>query len=71
MKQIIDKYPNGSIKEKYYINDSGQRHGLLIFYWSDSYDGLMCKRNYLNGKRYGLETFYYSMNDISEHIYHL
>ena len=63
MRQIINYNPNGSIWYKYYLNDRRQCHGLYIYYWD--------KTNWVNGKKYGFETFTCSKNNIYEQKYYL
>lgn len=69
MKQIITKFPNGSICRKYYENNRGQRHGLFIYYWSGGNVGF--KSNYINNQEYGLRTEFYGDGKIEKQIYNL
>ena len=69
MKQIIEKYYNGIIYSKYYVNDKGYIDGLLIRY--SRHSDIWFKRNYLNGKRYGLETLYKTNHIIEKYEYFL
>lgn len=66
MKQIIERFYDGRVYMKYYINDKGQYHGLAMNYWGDGnvyYKGnlnngtVFTKTNHLNGQMYGLETY--------------
>lgn len=69
MKQITQKYDNGNICLKWYENDVGQIHSLYI----SNYDNgkIMYKTNYVNGKRYGLYTWYKKNGKIANDIYYL
>lgn len=68
MKQVIDKYSNGNIWCKYYVNNRGNFHGLYIHYQNNS--KLLFKQNWINGRPYGFST-YYSSNKIYKINYHL
>lgn len=68
MKQIIEKYSDGKISNKYYINDRGHRHGLYIWYWNNG--NLWYKTNYCNDEPYGLDTDYEN-GKIDEYKYYL
>ena len=69
MKQIIEKYPNGKISNKYYINDSGQKHGLEIYYYING--GIMNKFNWDNGEWYGLWCGLWVDKSLNEQTYYL
>lgn len=69
MKQIIDRYLNGNISQKTYINNIGQYHGLAIRYWENG--NRWWKANYVNGKEYGLYTLWGDKCKINKRIYHL
>ena len=60
MKQIIEKYDNNGISNKYYLNHLDQKNGLCIGYL---YNGSICwKSNYINGKLFGLDYWYANTN---------
>lgn len=69
MKQIIYRKPDGTIRYKHYENHLDQKHGLYMFYY---YSGkINWKSNYINGKLYGLSTWYYSNDKIEKQKYYL
>ena len=69
MKQIIKKYDNNGISNKYYLNHLNRRNGLDIGYL---YNGsILWKSNYLNGKRFSLDYWYDTNAKIEKITYHL
>ena len=69
MKQIIERFNGGSIIYEYYMNDRGQKHGLDMDYWVNH--NIMRKRNYVNGKQYGINITYNSNGKIKKQTYYL
>lgn len=69
MKQIIDKYTNGKIRCKYYENNSGQKHGLVIVFFYNGNIGII--QNYNNGKRFGLWCGWWVDKSLKEQKYYL
>ena len=69
MKQIINKFSDGKIADKYYENDSGQIYGLYVSYWFNG--KLVQKTNYVNCNRYGLSTWWNENGKINEQKYYL
>lgn len=67
MKQIIIRYIDNNISCKYYLNDIGQWHGLYIDYLFNN--TVIRKRSYINGKVYGLNTWYDRNNKIEKQKY--
>lgn len=69
MKQIIHRNKNNDIFCKYYKNNKNQYHGL---YMDFHYNGNQSRKfNYINGKLYGLNTWYWSNNKIEKDKYFL
>ena len=67
MKQKICRYPNGSIKYIVNRNNSGQRHGLYVGYYSDG--SIWRIRNWINDKRFGIQTNNYYNGKIEQKYY--
>ena len=70
MKQeIIRCSDNGSIKRIFNCNNSGQKHGLFVGYWFDG--SLWGITNWVNGKRFGFDTYKPYSSDEIKQKYHL
>ena len=69
LTEVIKKYDNNGLSNKYYLNDGGKINGLYTRYYRNG--KIMYACNCVNDKRNGIDTGYYDNGKIKAEEYSL